>query len=70
MTLEFAPQAVKLKVRDNGEGFKIPTKMGKLTFEGKLGLVGMQQRANLLGGTFDIQSASRKGTSVSIELKA
>jgi len=70
VTMEFAPQAVKLRVRDNGEGFKIPTKMGKLTFEGKLGLVGMQQRANLLGGTFDIQSEPRKGTTVLVELKA
>ena len=69
VTLEFAPKTIKLTVSDNGEGFKVPEKMSNLTVEGKLGLSGMQQRTNFLGGTFDIQSELGKGTTISIELK-
>jgi two-component system sensor histidine kinase DegS len=69
VTLEFAPKIIKLAISDNGKGFRIPRKMSNLTTEGKLGLSGMQQRANFFGGTFDIQSKVGKGTTILIELK-
>ena len=35
---------------------------------GKLGLTGMQERAQLVGGTLKIQSKPNKGTSITVEL--
>lgn len=70
VALEFTPKTIKLTVSDNGKGFKMPEKMSNLTVEGKLGLSGMQQRTNFLGGTFDIQSKLGKGTTILIELEA
>ncbi len=70
VTLDFTPKTLKLSISDNGKGFKVPVKMGALTVEGKLGLTGMQQRTNFLGGTFNIQSKPGKGANIFIELKA
>jgi len=70
VALEFAPRTIKLTISDNGKGFKMPERMSTLTAEGKLGLGGMRQRVNLLGGTFDIQSKLGNGTTIVIELKA
>jgi signal transduction histidine kinase len=50
-------------VADNGSGFDLHKSESDLT-AGKLGLIGMQERARLLGGTLDIQSNPGEGTSV------
>jgi len=69
VTLDFTPKTLKLSISDNGKGFKVPVKMGALMVEGKLGLTGMQQRTNFLGGTFNIQSKPSKGTNIFVEIK-
>ena len=69
VTLGFAPTTLKITVRDNGAGFHMPRRIGHFTTEGKLGLIGMQQRAEFLGGTLDIRSQPGKGTMVSAEVR-
>jgi signal transduction histidine kinase len=54
-------------VRDNGEGFVLPETMGSMVKEGRLGLVGMQERIQLLNGNLKIQSEPGKGTTVIVE---
>jgi DNA-binding NarL/FixJ family response regulator len=49
-----------LAIRDNGRGFD----QADPSLSGSLGLVGMQERAAMLGGGVSISSAPRKGTSV------
>ena len=66
ITLEFFPKSIKIAVRDNGRGFILDNTAGRLAAEGKLGIMGMQQRAKFLDGTFSIQSQPGKGTEVSI----
>lgn len=58
-------QFVKLIVSDNGEGFDIKLVENKM---GGSGLKNMQARAELLNGTFKIQSKIGKGTNVKIEI--
>jgi len=70
VTVEFSPESVKIVVNDNGKGFILNKTVGDLAAEGKLGIVGMQQRAKFLNGNFDIYSQPGKGTSVSIEILA
>ena len=59
---------LEMRVADNGEGFTLPKAVGDLAATGKLGLLGMHERARLLGGTLDIRSERRKGTTVVVEL--
>jgi signal transduction histidine kinase len=54
-------------VSDNGRGFEPPEDLGALTPTGKLGLAGMQERVQLLGGTVRLESEPGKGTTVSVE---
>lgn len=70
--LEFLADALRIIVRDNGQGFEIPEGVGALGRAGQMGLVGMFERAEMMGGSIDLQSAIGKGTvlTVSIPLKA
>jgi len=58
---------IRLRIRDNGEGFSPQKSSG--TTRGGFGMIGMQERASLLGGTVDIQSASGKGTTVTVRFR-
>lgn len=49
-----------LEVQDNGKGIA----EAKLSESGSLGILGMQERALLLGGELNISSAPREGTTV------
>lgn len=66
--VEFGEDRVKITVDDNGQGFEPPARTGDLAVAGKLGLVGMRERAQLLGGTVAVQSELGKGTTVIIEV--
>ncbi len=67
--VEFAPDKVNLTIADNGRGFKVPEVAGGFASKGKLGLIGMQERARLLGGTFSIKSQPGKGTEITVGIK-
>jgi|WetSurMetagenome_2_1015567.scaffolds.fasta_scaffold37431_2 PAS domain S-box-containing protein len=65
--LDFAPNKVKLIISDNGKGFDLEKKdrhIGK----GSLGLVGMRERAHLIGASLAIKSKPGHGTVISVDL--
>ena len=66
--VKFDKSKVKINVTDNGQGFHIPDKIEDLARHGKLGLAGMYERAQLIGGMLTVQSNPGSGTSVSIEM--
>ncbi|MBA7503634.1 hypothetical protein ES706_02245 [subsurface metagenome] len=57
-------EEITITVKDNGLGFQLSESVGDLTRAGKLGLAGMQERAQLLGGSLSVQSEPGKGTIV------
>jgi two-component system sensor histidine kinase DegS len=67
-TVEIGDAVVRVTVRDNGCGFRVPDRSGTLVEEGKLGLTGMFERAQLLGGTVTVRSRSGEGTTVVAEI--
>ncbi len=67
IAMEFGDDKTVLIVRDNGKGFELPERIGDLASSGKLGLAGMQERAQLIGGTLRLQSELGKGTTVTVE---
>jgi PAS domain S-box-containing protein len=66
--IKFGRGKISLSVIDNGKGFKVPEALVSFAGSGKFGLVGMQERALLLGGSFSIKSREGKGTKVTIKL--
>ncbi|MEA5459618.1 ATP-binding protein [Arcicella sp. LKC2W] len=56
---------VKLAIIDNGEGFELPKKRKTV---GGSGLKNMQARAELLHGSFKIQSKIGKGTTINVSI--
>jgi PAS domain S-box-containing protein len=66
VAVAFSDRNVRISISDNGKGFKLPEKMGDLARSGKLGLAGMQERAQLLGGTLTVKSKPNEGTVVTI----
>jgi two-component system CheB/CheR fusion protein len=59
--LERRNHHVVLIIEDNGTGFDDETRLN--TTDG-IGLIGMRERANLIGGTLEIESVPMKGTTV------
>ena len=68
LSLQARGDRLEMTVADNGQGFTLPKAVGDLAATGKLGLLGMHERARLLGGKLDIRSERRKGTTVVVEL--
>jgi len=65
ISLRYDGNLVKMDIRDNGQGFddnKLNQDQSKLN----LGLLGMAERAALIGGTFQVQSKPGAGTLVEI----
>jgi two-component system sensor histidine kinase DegS len=69
VSLEFDKEFFKVKIEDNGQGFRPPQKLERFAASGKLGLIGMQQRIDLFGGTLKIRSKIGEGTSLLIKAK-
>lgn len=66
--LEAKTGKVKLSISDNGCGFELPPSLTEFGGAGKLGLMGMEERAQLVGGTLSIQSQPDQGTTVIVEI--
>jgi len=68
LTIHFTDEMVNFNVRDNGIGFEIPKTLTDFARKQRLGLIGMQERAQLFGGNFKIVSKRGKGTTVTAEI--
>jgi two-component system NarL family sensor kinase len=72
LTLDHADGAVRLGVRDDGVGFD-PERLGRRAEDsssgtGHFGLVGMGERARLLGATLELESAPGAGTRLEVRV--
>jgi len=66
--LEADDEKVRMTISDNGKGFEVPEPLNELSTTAKLGLIGMQERAQLLRGTLNILSEPGKGTIIGAEI--
>lgn len=66
--VDFKPDAITLSISDDGVGF-IASNVSALARAGKLGLVGMKERCELVGGSFDLRSSPGKGTRVAVAVR-
>lgn len=70
LAMEFGESSVLVTVTDNGKGFQIPKAIADLPKTGRLGVIGMRERAELVGGTLDLWSEPGKGTTVVVDVPA
>jgi signal transduction histidine kinase len=59
---------ITLEVTDNGTGFTVPKSPTEFAPKGHFGLLGMRERADLIGARLDVQSEAGKGTKLSVRL--
>ncbi len=68
MNLDYGVDALTLIINDNGIGFKMPERTSDLALSGKIGIIGMRERARLIGGTLIVQSEPGMGTTVTLRI--
>jgi len=62
VTLEYGTDMVKMIIKDDGRGFD------KSKQHGGIGLYSMQERAEVLGGSFTVESSPGHGTTITVTL--
>ncbi|MFZ4778295.1 MAG: PAS domain S-box protein [Terrimicrobiaceae bacterium] len=67
VSLLLLPGVIRLEIKDNGKGFKVE---GALCAKknGRLGLLGMRERVEMVGGTFSVESAPGSETTVRADI--
>lgn len=66
--LSFKPRCVRMTIADDGCGFEAPEHLEGLTQAGKLGLIGMHERTQLVGGTLSIHSRPNAGSRLLLQV--
>jgi len=61
-------ESIHLRIKDDGQGMTSTADLAKLTANKHFGLVGISERAALLGGTMQITSPEKGGTMLDIEI--
>ena len=59
---------IVMTITDNGKGFQVPERAEDMVSAGRLGLMGMYERAKLLNGDLQILSEPGKGTKLIVRL--
>jgi signal transduction histidine kinase len=62
--LSLSSDGVELSVRDDGRGFVVPSRLGLFAKDGHLGLLGMEEQIELVGGRLQVISQLREGTEI------
>ncbi|NJN93071.1 MAG: sensor histidine kinase [Anaerolineales bacterium] len=57
---------LQLLISDDGIGFEVESTLKQAAYGKGLGLIGMQERVSLLGGRFELASASGQGTQIRV----
>jgi two-component system sensor histidine kinase DegS len=61
---------IVMTVTDDGIGFEVPERVEDMVSAGKLGLMGMYERARLLEGSFQVKSRPGETTRITVRLPA
>jgi len=68
LSIRYQSEAIELEISDNGVGFQAPTTPADFAPSGHFGLLGMYERADLIGAKLNIQSTPGKRTRLTIQL--
>jgi signal transduction histidine kinase len=68
ISIKYHPEEILLTIFDNGKGFATPSNPTELSSTGHYGLLGMQERAELIGAKLSIQSDIDHGTKLFLQI--
>jgi two-component system sensor histidine kinase DegS len=68
VSLTGGPMSIELHIADNGIGFDVEKTLVRAARNGRFGLVGLHERARLLGGASHIESRPGRPTTISVTL--
>lgn len=68
--LSYSPRRLSFEVQDNGRGFRFCRQMTRGAGSGHLGLMGMMERAELLGGSLTVKTRPGSGTLIRASIPA
>jgi two-component system sensor histidine kinase UhpB len=68
LSITFTSRIVTIQVFDDGKGFEVPKSPAEFAPSGHYGLLGLHERAELIGATLEIRSAPGNGTYLNISL--
>jgi len=68
LRLQFQEDKLMVEIRDNGQGFDLSQTMDSAISVGHVGLLGMKQRAEMLGGNIRIKTDEGMGTTITLSL--
>ncbi len=63
VNIEKVPGYIRMTIRDDGKSFQVQRMMNTRKNK-RLGLLGMRERVEMVGGSFHVVSASGKGTTI------
>jgi signal transduction histidine kinase len=69
LQITFGDQEILLEISDDGIGFQTPKSLTDFAPSGHFGLLGMRERADLIGGRLEVQSEVGKGTRLTVRVK-
>jgi signal transduction histidine kinase len=67
MGIEKVADAIHMNIKDNGRSFSVE-RMLNAKKNNRLGLLGMRERVEMVGGRFSIESAPGKGTTIEVQI--
>ena len=68
LQIDFSEKEIKLEINDDGIGFDMPKIPTDFALNGHFGLLGMRERADLIGGKLEVRSEARHGTRLCVHL--
>ncbi len=68
LRLQFQVDNLLVEIHDNGRGFDLSQTLDSAISVGHMGLLGMKQRAETLGGDIKIKTGKRAGTTITLSL--
>jgi two-component system sensor histidine kinase DegS len=66
--LDLQPHRVHLEIQDDGAGFVMGSTLGALANGGHTGLLGMRERIESVGGTWQVESRPGEGTRIVVDV--
>ncbi|NOH01875.1 MAG: sensor histidine kinase [Chloroflexi bacterium] len=68
LKIAFEDSEIQMEVGDNGDGFAVPNSPTEFAPAGHFGLLGVHERADLIGARLELESALGKGTRLKVRL--
>ncbi|HZD55571.1 MAG TPA: ATP-binding protein [Anaerolineales bacterium] len=68
LQIAFCPEQVLLEITDDGQGFEVPESPSEFAPSGHFGLLGMHERAELIGARLEIRSTPGQGAHLTVAL--